>query len=152
MKRITLILLLVTTYVSNAQIEIIEKPIIEISSLWSLALDGVTKSLSKDSADNSYFVSYRDASNTDIPFLKRPMKKLKIGERESVVELREVMLNLFIKKQTDLTIKMGETVLKFKRNGKRFTTLITYANGTSGVMGETNKSQVKKIFPIDVLE
>jgi len=79
------------------------------------------------------------------------MKKLKIGEKESVIELREVILNIFIKKQTDLTIKIGETLLKFKRNGKRFTTLITYSDGTSGVMDGTTKSQVKKLFPIEFL-
>jgi len=40
MKRLLTLLLLLTTYVSKGQIEIIEKPIIEISSLWSLVSDG----------------------------------------------------------------------------------------------------------------
>lgn len=149
MNKFITLLLLLTGYVSNAQIEIIEKPITEISVLKILGL--TMESLNKDTVNDFYFVTYRDASNLDNSIKERPLKTFKIGSKESVIELREIMLNILSKKEKDVTIKMEGTLLRFIRNGSSFYTLLTYQDGTSGYMTVLNKSKVKKLFPLDKL-
>ena len=148
MKRFIILFLLLSTYVSNAQIKVIEKPIIEISTLKTFGL--LMESLNKDTVNDFYFVTYRDYTNFK-GIKKCKLKNFKIGTIDEVKELRSIMLDILKTKKDNLTIEIGSTRFEFIRNGSSFYTLLKYKDGTEGYMNTLSKSNIKKLFPLDKL-
>jgi len=91
MKNFIILFLLLTTYVSNSQIKVIEKPITEISILKTFDL--LMESLNKDTVNDFYFITYRDYKGLkDVN--KGKLNTFKIGSINEVKELRGIMLDV----------------------------------------------------------
>jgi len=149
MKNFIILLLLLTTHVSNSQIKATEKPIIEISTLKTFDL--LMESLNKDTNNNFYFVTYRDyTSFKDIK--KSKLNTFKIGSIDEVKELRGIMLDVLKNKKDNVTIDIGSNRLKLQRNANSFFTIISYGDGRKGYMNNLSKSDIIKLFPIDKLK
>lgn len=149
MKNSIILLLLLTTHVSNSQIKVIENPITEISTLKTFDL--LMKSLSKDIINDFYFVTYREhTALTDIK--KSKLNTFKVGSIDEVKELRGIMLDVLNNKKDNVTIDIGSNRLNLKRTNDRFFTFISYGDGRKGQMNNLSKSDVKKLFPIDKLK
>ena len=149
MKNFIILFLVLTTYVSYSQIKVIEKPIIEISTLKTFDL--LMESLSKDVVNDFYFVTYRNyTALTDIK--KRKLNTFKIGSADEVKELRGVMLDMLNNKKDDITINIGSNHLKLQRKTNSFITIISYGDGRKGYINNLSRSDIKKLFPIDKLK
>ena len=149
MKNFIILFLLLTTSISSSQIKVIEKPIIEISSLKTFDL--LMESLNKDVVNDFYFITYRDyTSFKDIK--KAKLNTFKIGSINDVKELKGIMLDVLENKKDNVTIDIGSNHLKLQRNTNSFFTIISYGDGRKGHMNNLSKSDIKKLFPINKLK
>jgi len=149
MKNFIILFSLLTTYVSNSQIKVIEKPITEISILKTFDL--LMESLNKDTVNDFYFITYRDYKGLkDVN--KGKLNTFKIGSINEVKELRGIMLDVLENKKDNVTINIGSNRLKLQRNANSFFTIISYGDGRKGHMNNLSKSDIKKLFPIDKLK
>ncbi len=149
MRNFIIIFLLLTTYVSNSQIKVIEKSITEISTLKTFDL--LMESLNKDIVNDFYFVTYRNSTSlTDVKESK--LNTFKIGSIDEVKELRGIMLDVLENKKDNVTINIGSNRLNLKRNDNGLFTFISYGDGRKGHMNNLSISDIKKLFPIDKLK
>ena len=149
MKNFIILFLSLTTYVSSSQIKVIEKPIIEISSLKTFDL--LMESLNKDTVNDFYFISYRDyTSLKDIK--KGKLNTFKVGSLDEVKDLRGIMSDVLENKKDKVTIDIGSNGLKLQRNANSFFTIISYGDGRKGHMNNLSRSDIKKLFPIEKLK
>lgn len=149
MKNFIIIFLFLTTSISNSQIKVTEKPIIEISSLKTFDL--LMESLNKDNINNFYFITYRNHTSFN-DLKKAKLNTFKIGSIDEVKELRGIMLDVLENEKDNVTIDIGPNHLKLQRNTNSFFTIISYGDGRKGHMNNLSKSDIKKLFPINKLK
>jgi len=147
MKKTVLLLLavLMTTFVANAQITEVEES--EVLSKVSLLGDLIGE-LNKVPNQDTYFVSYKDFKFTTLT----DHKSFTIGNKETVLQFKNIMLDMIKNKIKEKTIKLEGNTIEFVKRSNTIETFIVNKAGVVSKMRWMNKKHINKLFPADKLK
>lgn len=139
-KTVLLLAVLMTTFISTAQITEVEKP--EVINKLSLLGDLIGELNKTPNADN-YFILYKDYKYTTLTNIK----SFTIGNKETVLQYKNIMLDMIKNKTKEKTINLEGNTIQFV---KRANTIETYIskNGVIGKMRWMNKKHIDKLFAL----
>lgn len=137
-KTVLLITLLFTTVFTFSQIKEVERA--EVVNKVSLLGDLIGQ-LNKTPNEDHYFILYKDYKYTTLTSIK----SFTIGNKETVLQFKDIMLNMIKDKTKEKTIELEGNTIMFK---KRANTIETYIikNGVTGLMRWMNKKHINKLF------
>lgn len=146
MKRLIILLLLLTTYISKAQITEIKNKSEELSNLTQVNF--FIASLHKTVDEDNYFMAYSDEKNQK----EITKKEFTIGNKKTVLQFRDILLNM-IKNKTKLKqIEFeGKKFILKSFAGRRITIDIINEVGIESSMRYLNRRTIEKLFPRDRL-
>ena len=146
MKRTVLLLLaiLFTSFITNAQIKEVKEP--QVIGKVSLLGDLIGE-LNKDAERDFYFVTYKDTKFTHLT----DFKSFSIGNKETVIQFKNIMLDMLQNKTKEKTIELEGQKIYFKKRSNTIEIHILDKSGVNSTMRFINKKQINKLFPADKL-
>lgn len=144
-KSILLLIVLMTTFISTAQITEVEKS--EVLSKVSLLGDLIGE-LNKVPNQDAYFVSYKDFKFTTLT----DHKSFVIGNKETVLQFKNIMLDMIKNKTKEKEIELEGNFIRFVKRANTIETYIINKAGVTSKMRWMNKKHINKLFPTDKLK
>ena len=146
-KTIILLGLLFISVISNAQLkEIDPDPIVQISKIGILGETYISFNNLKGS--NEYFINYKDKQYQQIT----DFKTLHIGNKETVIQLKDLMLDMLKNKIKKKAIELNENTIHFKKRSNTIEMTVFNKLNQMSIVHFINKKQINKLFPTDKLK
>ncbi len=148
-KTILHIIAFITCFAVNAQIKEVKKETKAFEQLSKIELLGkLIGQLNKQTGKDFYTVSYKDFKNTD----PNDIKTFAIGNKETVKQYRDIMLDMITSKTNSKTITLEGNTITFKRKSNSIETLITNPEGVTSQMKWITAKHINMLFPSNKLE
>lgn len=145
MKKSIIAILLLTSVYSSAQIKEIN-PSEQAKQLNKVALMGVLAvKLSVYENEGNYFLTYIDNKYT----YSKVYKTLNLGDKETVLEYKDLMLGLIETKTKTKTFELNDHIITFDLVSRNVKTYITNKAGVTSQIRWINKKQINKLFKLN---
>jgi len=146
-KTVLLLAILFASFISNAQIkEIDPEPIIQISKIGILGETYI--SFNNHKGSDEYFINYKDKKYQQIT----DFKTLYIGNKEIVIQLKDLMLDMLNNKIKKKAIELNKSKVHFKKRSNTIEMSVFNEHGQMSIVHFINKKQINKLFPIDKIK
>ena len=147
-KKVLLLAVLFMSLNTNAQIKDVTNEAEAVVIGKVTFLGDLAAKLYKIEKSDSYFITYKDVKFTTLTSIK----SFTIGNKETVIQFKNIMLDMIKNKTKKKTIELEGSTFNFVKKANTIETHIYSKSGVSSIMRWLNKKQINKLFPAEKLK